>query len=63
MNPTMKSINVQNKKLREEFINNTIRTPREKVTDDVLISTDGCSLSIDELYEGAPRYTGKIEKV
>ena len=63
MNPTMKSINVENKKLREEYINTTIRTPREKVTDDVLISTGGCSLSIDELYEGAPRYTGKIEKV
>lgn len=63
MNPTMKAINAKNKILREEFINTTIRTPREKINDDGLINTGGCSVSTDELYEGAPRYTGKLEKV
>ena len=62
MNPTMKIINVKNKKLREEFINTSIRTPREKFSDDGLINTGCISLTIDELYEGAPRYTGKLEK-
>lgn len=63
MNPTMKAINAKNKKLREEFINTTIRTPIEKINDDGLINTGCFGLTIDELYEGAPRYTGKSEKI
>lgn len=59
----MKAINAKNKKLREEFINTSIRTPREKFNDDGLINTRGFGFTIDELYEGEPRYTGKVEKV
>jgi len=54
MNPTMKAINVKNKKLREEFINTSIRIPKEKFEDD---------FEDEFYYEEPPRYTGNLEKV
>lgn len=57
------AINAYYKKQREEFIKTSIRTPRITFSDDCLINTRGFGLTVDELYEGSPRYTGKIEKV
>ena len=45
------------------FIATSIRTPRKTFSDEGWTSTGGFSVTVDELYEGAPRYTGKIEKI
>lgn len=63
MNPTMKAIKASNDKLRRKFITTSIRTPRKTFSDEGWTSTGGFSVTVDELYEGAPRYTGKVEKI
>lgn len=56
-NPTMKAIHAEEKRMREEFIKTTIRTPRNS------FSLSGCDSSRGIQYYDPPRYRGNIQKV
>ena len=63
MNPIIKAINLYYDKLTEKFMKISVRTPRNNINEDGLISTGGFSLTVDELSQPTLLHRGDISKV